>query len=486
MATFWQRERAWGFHPLLEAPRDAPAEYTEEVALVKRVLECWNIDPAFRDAWAQSPQHALDERGIGLPAEDVAPLLASGQSDALLKAVHQGYDLPDQPRAVRRYCAHLREKLHWRDAHRRSNRPIEPRMAAWWDRQVGRLSGQITADKADAIVHTPVSFELCEGCSVGCWFCALASDSLQGRVWRATSEHLALWRAVLESLLERIGPAVGNAFCYWATEPFDNPDYEVFLRHFHQVLGRWPQTTTARPMADIARTRALVKLGEESGVLNRFSILSHAIATQVHTAFSPSELLLTELLPQNRGANPRFRKARAGRLLASASPTLTQTPTTIACVSGFLINLWAQRIQLITPCPASEANPKGYRVLGEAFFSDARGFDAEIEGMIDAHMLRFPPLDVPLRLRPDLRIDCPDDTHLLFRALAKRVTVANQPRSRQLAELFVDGLHSPAAIAEAREQAAGVSCQNSFFLINQLFDLGLFVETPVRGQIRGL
>ncbi|WP_200285760.1 radical SAM family RiPP maturation amino acid epimerase [Rhabdochromatium marinum] len=479
--AFWERERAWGFYPLLEAPRDAPEDYALEVALVKRVLECWNIDPAFRDAWARNPQRALEDRQIALQAADVAPLLASEPvpeaTDPILKAVYQGRDLPDQPQAVRRYCAHLREKLHWRQAHRRANQPTDPRMAAWWERQVARLSGQMHADKADAIVHTPVSFELSEGCSVGCWFCALASEPLQDRIWRATPEHRVLWRSVLQQLKERIGPAVGNAFCYWATEPFDNPDYEVFLQDFQQVLGRVPQSTTARPTATIERTRALLRLSEGHGVLNRFSILSRDIAQQVHAAFSARELLLTELLPQNRDANPKFRKARAGRILESANPALTQTPTTIACVSGFLINLWAQRIQLITPCPASAVYPKGYQVLDEALFTTAEDFGLMIECLISKHMLRFPPLDAPVRLRPDVRIECPDASHLLFRALAKRVTLANQPHSHQLAELLEAGANTPAAIAEAREQAVGIDCQDSLFLINHLFDLGLFEET---------
>lgn len=475
-------ERALGFYPLLEAPHQAPEDYALDVALVKRALECWNIDPVFREHWQADPQRALAERGIELTATDIAPLFVPQQADQLLQAVYRDQDVPEQAPPVRRYCAHLREKLRWRQAHRRENRPSEPRMAAWWERQVARLAGQLGANKADAIVHTPLCFELSEGCSVGCWFCALASQPLKGRVWPASTAHRQLWRELLDGLATRLGSAVGNGFCYWATEPFDNPDYEVFLQDFHAVLGRIPQTTTARPTADLERTRALLHLSERlGGRLNRLSILSRAIGEQVHAAFSPRELLLTELLPQNREANPRFRKARAGRILDHADPGLTQTPTTIACVSGFLINLWAQRIELITPCPASAAWPKGYWTLATAQFASAPEALAQIDRLIAEHMPQFPALDEPARLRPDISLETPADEQLLCHSAMQRITLPRQPQARQLAELLATGTHSPAAIAEVREQA-GVACHQTLFLLNHLFDQGVFDEAPSDSQ----
>jgi len=35
--------------------------------------------------------------------------------------------------------------------------------------------------------------------------------------------------------------AAGRGFCYWGTDPMDNPDYEKFCLDFHEVLGIFPK-----------------------------------------------------------------------------------------------------------------------------------------------------------------------------------------------------------------------------------------------------
>jgi len=479
---FPQIERQAGFVPLL-APLDGVADsYLSDVALVKRALECWNIDEEFRAAWQEAPARALADRSIPLPVEAVASVFVPAEADRLLHEVFQGRDVPEEPMPLRRYCAYLREKLRWRRDHRSANRPDHPQMAAWWDRQVARLASQLGSAKADAIVHTPVAFELSKGCSVGCWFCALDAEPLDARILPGTDDNRRFWRSVLETTRDLVGEAASNSFCYWATEPLDNPDYELFLDDFYDVLGRFPQTTTALPVKDVERTRRLIRTSELLGApINRFSILSRGVARRVHDAFTPRELIRTELLPQNRGSNPRFRKAKAGRAFSSPqaaqrSSVLTENPTTIACVSGFLINLWERSVQLITPCPVSAAWPKGYRVLATAAFDSVAELRTKLEGQIASYMPRFPELDAPVRLRPDIQVAHAAGDRLAFRSSHQHFCAQGQPHVDQLAAMLVEGTHSSASIAELREQAAGVPCEDTLSLIHTLFERGALEE----------
>jgi hypothetical protein len=156
-----------------------------------------------------------------------------------------------------------------------------------------------------------------------------------------------------------VGPAAEVGFCYWATDPLDNPDYESFLRDYHGIIGALPPTTTAQPQKHVERLRALLHLWEEhSFVYNRFSILSTRILDVVHREFTAEELVWTGLEMLNKESTKK--KATAGRALEklgrqrerldhdeSVADELTQG--TIACVTGFLFNLVTHTVQLVSP-----------------------------------------------------------------------------------------------------------------------------------------
>jgi hypothetical protein len=68
-----------------------------------------------------------------------------------------------------------------------------------------------------------------------------------------------LFREVLTNLHRYTGQRAGAwEFLYWATDPFDNPDWESFCLDFCDVFGRFPLTTTAQAMRDPARTHAFM------------------------------------------------------------------------------------------------------------------------------------------------------------------------------------------------------------------------------------
>ena len=92
---------------------------------------------------------------------------------------------------------------------------------------------------------------------MGCWFCGLDAPGLTG-VFTYTAEGAALWRDVLHVLRDLCGEAAQLGFCYWATDPPDNPEYEHFIEDFVEIIGDFPGFTSARALHDPERTRSLV------------------------------------------------------------------------------------------------------------------------------------------------------------------------------------------------------------------------------------
>ena len=72
------------------------------------------------------------------------------------------------------------------------------------------------------------------------WIPPRASASRLAGVARYEENRL-LWHGILAAVLEIIGPAAGMGPCYFATEPFDNPDYERFMAGYREILGTVPQ-----------------------------------------------------------------------------------------------------------------------------------------------------------------------------------------------------------------------------------------------------
>ncbi|MCW5315509.1 radical SAM family RiPP maturation amino acid epimerase [Nostoc sp. KVJ3] len=231
--------------------------------------------------------------------------------------------------------------------------PLDPLFKAWRLRQIRRTFSEFGFEKADSIVHAPFAIELSKGCSVGCWFCGVAAQRLEG-IFYYSQENASLWRGVLEVLKEVIGPGASQGFCYWATDPLDNPDYEHFLIDFHTILGNFPQTTTASAMRNPQRTKNLLKLSKEkNGIVERFSLLTLKEFDKVHQEFSAEELMSVELICQNdealgakayagRAREERFRK----RIEASNhfdSTADSGVSETIACVSGFITKICVHR-----------------------------------------------------------------------------------------------------------------------------------------------
>ncbi len=420
-----------------------------EVAWVKRFVERWLADDRLRAAYLAEPDGI--DAGHRVPRE-------------LASYLHENSPLSSaEDPVLRAYGRYLGKRIEHRAEMSRECAPAMAPFRAWRERQMHRCQDQLPDQYNEAILHLPVAFELSEGCSVGCWFCGLSATRLES-VFSASPSHRTLWRETLEVVREVAGPAAGQGIAFWATDPLDNPDYEIFCQDFHQVLGRFPATTTALGPKDLDRAEKLLQLSWSKGCdFNRFSILSLSQMDALTARFSPESLLYVDLIAQTRGSLRA--KAQAGKALEKGekAPALVSSePSTIACVSGFLINMPTRSVRLISPCPAGPRWPMGYRVHASSSFVDANELRSEIGRMMADVMRVSPPKDRPVRLRADLK----DSDRLADFSLGELAwSRLNQ------------GCVTGAELAFELE-SDGVPMAQTFHALNRLFDQGLLDDEP--------
>ena len=99
------------------------------------------------------------------------------------------------------------------------------------------------------------------------------------------------------------------------------------------------------------------------------------------SSFSPEELVFTDLLPQFEEA-PVSNLVKAGRNRKEGEGA----GGTIACVSGFIVNMCERAVRLVTPVAASDEHPTGELVYETVAFEDGEGFGLALEGLIGRHM----------------------------------------------------------------------------------------------------
>ena len=408
-------------------PDDASLPYT------KRFLERWHSDFGFRDEYAADPQGTIDRWAF-----EITPIEASWLIDKEF-AASQEADPPPRVEAYRRF-------IQWKVKHRRVIRQHHPKNSTWrrWrQRQVNRVMLESGVAKHESLVHAPWTAELCNGCSVGCWFCGVSAEKFDGP-WLYTQENAATWRTLLLSLKELAGTAGREGFCYWATDPLDNPDWIDFLQGFGDVFGHLPQTTTAIPMRDPEWTRDVLKFyARNKGFVQRFSVTTKKDFEAIQKFFTPEELLRVELIPQfeNR-ASP---KATAGRTRELVLKRLKQGkkvpfhydlvhPSSISCVSGFLISMPDRTVKLITPVDASERWPLGYMVYAQRSWTNDDDILPTLTALIGSAMKTSVGVDDQLQLVNHTTIGSAQGDVLVVHGLNTKVTFSGIPDAVRIAE----------------------------------------------------
>ncbi len=367
----------------------------------------------------------------------------------------------------------------------------------------------------DYIIHTPLAIEITDGCSVGCWFCGVGATKL-ATSFPYTDANATLWREVVSVLHTRIGNAAKWGFCYWATDPLDNPDYEQLASDFCDIVGMFPQTTTAQAHKDPDRVRKILKLSEARGCrVNRFSVLTISLLRQIYEAFTPDELTNVEIVAQMKGGTVPKANAGAFRQLAMTQQkvveleqrklaTLADTsrrlagdtssdaggmaqaqPGTIACVSGFLLNMVTRTVKLISPCRATDKWPLGYIVFDERTFTDAAELDRHLEAMMDEHMPMMIAPEDRIRLNPMLTYERVEDGFHLTSAMnalaVRRADMAEYVRS--VGDRVYAGNQTAEQIAFSAFFQHGVPEVNTLGTLGLLFEHGLLVDA--KGRIAG-
>lgn len=452
--------------------QELKGEELTNLSYIKRFFEYYEADLEFRNGVATTPAQTVAQYNLKIPFAEIRWLW-----DKEFRTSQQAQGIP-MPPSLQRFFDYQEAYGQWCDRWRHQMPESDPRLQAWRQRQIARLDSEVSKFINAQITHPPVCFELTKGCSVGCWFCGISAPRFSD-IFTYTDENAQLWRDVLEVVKEIGGPAAGSGFCYWATDPLDNPDYEKFVEDFYTILGEYPQTTTAQPMKYPERVRALLKLSKSKGfAYDRFSILSLKALENLYAEFSPEELINVWLVLQNKEG--LVSKAVAGRAFdkqkKAGEADNQRVQSTIACVTGFLFNMVERSVKLISPCKADDRWPNGYRVYDEGTFETARDLKILLERMMTQQMpLGVRPNDI-VRFRRDLKHENIEDG---FKLSTRFLTLKfrNSPLIKELGEVILKGDKTAAEIAAEFEQL-GFDAAGTYESLNLMFNRGVLDDEP--------
>jgi len=474
------------FTPLLHETQSDP-ELLEKLGTVKRFLELWTADPKFRDLVQEDINLAFDREGLDRRLVNPSDIRALYDEKYAVESLESGTWAP--PLIYSQYRNWCAEKvLHREQIRVRLASPSHPGHRAWRNRQMKRVLGQLGFSAFQGIVHAPFAIELSDGCSVGCWFCGVSAEKRM-RDFPYTKENATLWQGVLSAMRNQIGPAAAEGFNYWATDPLDNPDYEQFSLDMSRILGRFPQTTTAQSQKHIERLRKLLPLSRENGCpINRFSILSLPILRKIHAAFTPGELLHTELITQNIEANTmqsNSGRARNSNRLEKKSEFVNldenwrEQPGTISCVSGFLINMVTRTVKLVSPTPCDDIWPNGYVIYEEGTFTDSSDFSNLIDGMASRHMSELPPMGRIAKFRRDIT-PTKNNRSLTLQSWGLLSSFDLEHGVERIADSLIRGDKTFVQIIEEAESLDHLPSEECYVFLCHLFDQGLLDEEPLK------
>ncbi|MGH9270443.1 MAG: radical SAM family RiPP maturation amino acid epimerase [Ilumatobacteraceae bacterium] len=443
---------------------------------MKRFGEWYLASADFRAASEADPVGTARQYGLDLTEAEARALL---RRDLLTEFA----DLTDVPNTVLEFRDRRRETFLNAHRWRSVGTGADPRFHAWRQRQIARGEIEFGLVVNSQIVHAPVAVELQTGCSVGCWFCGVSAPALDG-ILPYTPEVARLWAGVTSVLHDVCGDALAAGFLYWATDPLDNPDYERFVEAWHDEVGRIPQTTTAQPLRHLERSRALVarSTGINAGSM-RISVLSLPVLRRLFDAFTPEELADIELVMQMPEAATHLALAgRAGDEPAEGpkrgSDRIEEgeaAADTIACASGFLVNMVERTVRMVTPCHSSDRWPDGYRVVGEGSFSDADEFGQLLDRLVDENAP--PPLagNNRLRWRPPLRCT-PAFEGFDLHTVSHRLRLRSRPGLEVIGELVSAGADPTVDEVLAQCAARGIPEQQARATLDLLDHQAVFED----------
>lgn len=372
-------------------------------ARYKRVAEWYAIDPAFRNLLERDPAEALARLGADFSALD--PQVAREGARGVALGRYQEEPYRSNPYVAAAGALNARVSGYVEQVHGRAGFSSE-RLFRFADTQRNRCRMESSAIRAHAnIRYFPLAFELSDGCRVQCPFCGLDAPA-----HRADFPHdesgARLWRDVLAACVRVVGPITAACSCYFATEPFDNPDYELFLRDFYEVAGGLPQTTTAVADRCPERVRSLMRMYGPTRLRTqnplRLSVRTLGQYRRIAEAFSPEELAFVEIVANNPESLNRY--AASGRVRGGGFEAQKELAYSLCCVAGAVVNMTRRTVSFIEPEIPDGRFPTGLRVRTVRTFNDGPSFEQALRELFDAYGHGLMPRDLPLALNPHAQV----------------------------------------------------------------------------------
>jgi len=472
---------------------DKDLEKNLKFAHVKRFLELWSSDIDFEQKFGGDISAVLEAYDLDLDPEEIRRFYNCREGAAGKSSFFELYKRVKQ-----------KEAEDFKKGRQDCQVP-DLRFRTWRDRQIARTRIQFGGENNNFIIHSPVCFELSKGCSVGCWYCGLSAQKLSG-IYPYTKENAASWKEILHIIRGFLGPFSKFAFYYWATEPMDNPDYEKFCMDSYDILGLFPCTTTAAALKNPGRIRKLIEMSEKRGCMkNRFSVSSLDNLEKHYREFSAEELINTDLvihddtngcIKSNSGRfykaarnNPEIRIREEKKLFmnlkkmkkisSSVDNSYSFLPSSITCVSGFLLNMVDKSIKLISPCPASDEWPLGYIVYDEGSFSSPRDMQNIMESLAEKNMNTKVGKDDILKFLPDLKYETVPGGFRVYsdHAGLKLSDPGYESYYRYIGDTLMKGGKNMEEISFMSLFQMGISFEKTVSTINELFFKGVLMES---------
>lgn len=342
--------------------------YERQISHIKRCGELILMNDQFKERFTSDSEKALKEVSLDIDPVDARAIFLDN-----LKTIDDS-SLSTAGRLYRKFCQDSRTYVPQTRSWHSRNQILDN----WRQKQIARCNIEL-GKVGRKLAHLPLAFELSTGCSVGCWFCGLGSDKLSG-VFRYTNVNAILWKKCLHCMHMFLGEDVEAPICYYATEPLDNQDLLLFLKDCFYEFKGVPQLTTAVATRDFERSKFILQeLRKWQPTLHRFSISSINEFQKIMEMFSPEELIDVILMPRFLECT-KNKIVGTGKAYGKISRTLPEG--TIACVSGFVVNMESKTVRLVTPTCACAKYPNGEIIVGIREFNDADDLEEKVNELL--------------------------------------------------------------------------------------------------------
>ena len=157
---------------LRNLPKSAYPSYLTEIskknlrmiAHAKRFKERFTADPVFRELVAIDSRKAAKKYHINIDPEEIRPAW-----DPETSIRYSQNNLPFS-RLMKLCVNHYKVMNDWSTRFKDGETVPNINFKMWHQQQIARSNSELGEKLNYKIVHAPVCFELCSGCTVGCWF----------------------------------------------------------------------------------------------------------------------------------------------------------------------------------------------------------------------------------------------------------------------------------------------------------------------------